>query len=112
VARHTESLTFDDLLGAVKRLLDPKGAFAVVLPVTEGNQFREQAVGFGLSCHRSMAFYSRKGKTQERWLMEFSFQGKCLVGLADVEPEELVLYEDEDRWTEGYSKLTSGFYLR
>ncbi|HMJ68701.1 MAG TPA: methyltransferase [Cyclobacteriaceae bacterium] len=108
VARHTETLTFDDLLVAVKRLLDPNGAFAVVLPVNEGNLFREQAGQYGLSCHRSMAFYSRKEKQQERWLMEFSFAGKQ----KEVNSEKVILYEDGDQWTERYAALMREFYLR
>jgi tRNA1Val (adenine37-N6)-methyltransferase len=108
VARHTETLTFDDLLAAVKRLLDPNGSFAVVLPVNEGNQFREQAAQYELSCHRSMAFYSRKEKQQERWLMEFSFTGKR----NEVSSETVALYEDGDQWTERYATLMREFYLR
>jgi tRNA1Val (adenine37-N6)-methyltransferase len=107
VARHAETLTFDDLLTSVKRLLDEKGTFAVVLPVAEGNDFRSQADRYGLVCHRSMAFYSRKEKPQERWLMEFSFKGKR----KETGSEVVVLYEEGDRWSERYSKLTKEFYL-
>jgi tRNA1Val (adenine37-N6)-methyltransferase len=108
MARHTETLSFDDLLMAVKRLLSADGTFASVLPVAEGNQFREEAERYGLVCHRSMAFFSRKGKPQERWCMEFAFSGtrKAVVS------ETVVLYEDGEHWTDRYAELTREFYLR
>lgn len=106
-ARHDETLSFDDLFDSVRRLLDADGTFAVVLPVTEGNMFREQADRFGLACHRSMAFYSRKGKPQERWCMEFSRKGKK----KELEPEPMILYEEGEKWSEGYTTLTGEFYL-
>lgn len=108
IARHRETLTFDELLTAVKRLLDERGTFAVVLPVAEGNLFREQAGRYGLVCHRSMAFYSRKGKSPERWLMEFSFEGRR----KKTEPEMLVLYEKDEQWSDPYIALTKEFYVR
>jgi tRNA1Val (adenine37-N6)-methyltransferase len=107
-ARHTETLSFDDLLMSVKRLLDPRGIFAIVLPVNEGNLFRELAAKYGLSCHRSMAFYSRKEKPQERWLMEFSITGNR----QKLEEETLVLYEENDKWNDKYLSLTKEFYLK
>lgn len=107
-ARHTETLSFEDLLISVKRLLNPNGTFALVLPVVEGNQFREEAIRHGLACYRSMAFYSRKGKPQERWCMEFTFQGKK----EEMGLETVVLYENGDQWTEGYLELTREFYLQ
>lgn len=107
VARHAETLSFDDLLGAVKRLLDVNGTFAVVLPVTEGNQFREEAGRAGFHCHRSMAFYSRPGKPQERWCLEFSFMGKR----TGSHQETIVLYDEGEKWSAGYTKLTGEFYL-
>lgn len=103
-ARHTETLSFEDLLGAVRRLLKKNGRFAVVLPVAEGNSFHALATRFGLYCNRSLAFFSREGKPQERWLFEFAAERKMPV------EEKLVLYGGAE-WSEGYRKLTAEFYL-
>lgn len=104
-ARHTQTLTHVDLLQHVKRLLAPQGIFAIVLPTVEGDQFKLQATAFGLFCQRSLAFFSREGKPQERWLLEFS--------LARTTPttEKLVLYQRDEIWTEDYTRLTFPFYL-
>ncbi|HZY82118.1 MAG TPA: methyltransferase [Cyclobacteriaceae bacterium] len=107
-ARHTQSLSFEELLVSAKRLLNPSGIFAVILPFTEGGQLKSMALSSGLNCHRSMAFYSRKGKPQERWLMEFSLEGRRVT----TEPETIVLYTEGERWSEGYVDLTRDFYIR
>ena len=106
-ARHAETLSFDDLLTSIKRLLAPEGRFAVVLPFAEGNVFLETAGRYEFKCHRTMAFYTRAGKPQERWLMEFSAKGKTQVKDAGT----VILYGDGDKWSEDYRHLTGDYYL-
>jgi tRNA1Val (adenine37-N6)-methyltransferase len=105
VARHTETLSFDDLLLASSRLLKPDGRLALILPATEGSEFRHLALRYGYKCHRSTAFYSREGKPQERWLMEFSKNG------IETEPGRFVLHGDGEAWSGEYRELTGEFYL-
>jgi len=105
--RHTETLSFDELLHAAKRLVAPDGRLAVILPFTEGNRFKDAAQKIGFECHRSMAFYSRLGKPQERWVMEFSTRGK----IPAKETEILALYDEGEKWTKEYTRLTEPFYL-
>lgn len=107
VARHTEALSFDALLMSVKRLLSPDGRFAVILPVVEGDDFRVRARNAGLYCTKLMAFYTRRAKPQERWLMEFSLRETTEA----LKPETLTLYESTDRQTDAYKALTGDFYL-
>jgi tRNA1Val (adenine37-N6)-methyltransferase len=125
-ARHTETLSYDDLLTAVARLLTEDGTLAIILPTVEGNEFRQLAVNYGLQCHRSTAFFSRVGKVQERWLMEFS-RARTLEGslvLTPARPElsvggdgtevvasRLVLHGEGESWSEQYKELTKEFYL-
>ena len=100
-ARHTETLPFDDLLSAAtnKRL-------AVVLPTAEGNLFRDKAREYGLHCNRSLSFYSRRNKPQERWLMEFSFKETGTV------TENLVLYGEKESWSNDYIRLVKEFLTK
>lgn len=104
VARHTHSLTHAELLTHVTRLLSPEGRFAIVLPVVEGNAFRHLALTNGYHCHRSLAFFTRAGKPQERWLFEFARFSRTTIN------ESLTLYEG-DHWSEAYQRLTGAFYL-
>lgn len=104
-ARHTPSLTFEELITAVLRLLTPDGRFAVVLPVKEGNDFVAKAQFKGLYCQKQLAFYARIEKPQERWLFEFSRTSSLVLN-----NEKLTLYEGAE-WSEAYKKLISDFYL-
>ncbi|HEY0743651.1 MAG TPA: methyltransferase [Chryseosolibacter sp.] len=104
-ARHSNELSFEDLLEAVTHSLSATGRFAVVLPFTEGNHFIRLAEGFGLHAHRQMSFRSRKEKPIERLLIEFSRQE------GEMKREELLLYKINEEWTDEYRRLTKDFYL-
>jgi len=104
LARHTESLSFTDLLEGADRLLTPAGRLAVILPVTEATHFRQLASN-RFQVIRICQFRSRKHKPVERILIEFARQSP------GEKAEELVLYADGDHWTKEYKNLTSPFYL-
>lgn len=104
--RHTHHLTFEELIQHSIRLLKPNGRLAVVLPYQEGLNFKQIAHDLGLHLHRQLAFFSRKGKQQERWLFEFGFEKQLL------HEETLTLYDDGDTKSEKYILLTADFYLR
>jgi tRNA1Val (adenine37-N6)-methyltransferase len=104
-ARHTGSLSSRDLLAAAKGHLSKAGTFSIILPTAEGIQFQSMAEEFGLYNSRRLAFFSRKQKPQERWLMEYSFQDRAHV------TETLILYEHGDEWSEEYKILIRDFYV-
>ncbi len=105
-ARHTHSLSFNDLLDAVDRLMAPGGRLSIILPAVEGTIFREAALAYGLHCSRLWHFRPRNGKPVERLLMEF--------GRDNVSPEtgEIVMYADGNEWTEAFKTLSRDFYLK
>jgi tRNA1Val (adenine37-N6)-methyltransferase len=100
-ARHTQTLSFDDLLSAARNR-----KLAIVLPTVEGNLFQEKATGYGLHCNRRLAFFSRPYKQQERWLLEFSQKR------TEVTNETLVLYDEEDKWSKDYVTLVKEFLTK
>jgi tRNA1Val (adenine37-N6)-methyltransferase len=105
-ARHTQSLTYQALLDHSIKFLKKSGRLAVVLPYEEGNQFLLLANNHKLFCIRQLAFYSRHGKPQERWLFEFSFEDK------EALKEKLILHGEGDSWSDEYKNLTRDFYLK
>ena len=104
-ARHTGALSNGDLLAAVKRLLSRAGTFSVILPTAEGVQFQSAAKEFGLYPSRLLAFFPRKQKTSERWLMEFTFKQQS------APTEKLILHDQGNQWSDEYKALTGDFYL-
>jgi tRNA1Val (adenine37-N6)-methyltransferase len=109
--RHTTTLTHEELLTAVARLLQADGRFCVILPFTSQEQFTALAKLSNLHLRRLLAFSSRPGKQVERYLMEFSFQPGPLV------QEEITLYANDfdgtgrDHWSSDYRQLVGDFYL-
>lgn len=105
-ARHTETLSLNDLITNAIRLLHKTGRLSVVLPTNEGEYFIAAAREHQFYCIRRCEFYSREHKPLERLLLEFGFQE------TSCETEKLLLYEKDEIWTEGYKALTRDFYLK
>lgn len=99
IARHTTTLTHDDLLKAVVRLLDLAGIFAVIVPTEDIIKIAKHS---GLYCNRKTSVIPRN--KVERFLLEFSRTEKVSV------EDELILHDGERRG-DGYRKLTQEFYL-
>ncbi|MBI3220006.1 MAG: methyltransferase [Bacteroidetes bacterium] len=105
-ARHTQSLSFEELISHSLRLLTIEGKLAIVLPFEEGNLFQSLAEQHGLFPTSRLAFYSRQGKPQERWLIEFS---KTKL---PIKEEQLILHGEGETWSDDYQNLTRSFYLK
>lgn len=105
--RHTDSLSHNQLLEGTNRLLNTTGRLAVVLPTEEGNRFMEQAAKQNFYIKRSTAVFSKVGKPQERWLLEFGKQAT-----EHIEQSSLSLLDATGQWTQEYRLLTSDFYLK
>ncbi|MBX2945261.1 MAG: methyltransferase [Cyclobacteriaceae bacterium] len=108
VARHTESLSFQDLLEAANKWLNPAGRLAVILPAAEGKLFKTWAQAAGMVCIREWTFQTRRNKPVERQLMEFARMHKT------IEHGKILLYEHDsgETWATDYINLTRDFYLK
>lgn len=104
-ARHSVSLTPQELLKHAKELLPTYGRLAIILPYNEGNRFIEEASKFEFYLNKQMAFFTRKDKPQERWLLDFSFQEK------PISFSSITLYDEVNNLSKEYKQLTSEFYL-
>ncbi len=105
-ARHTRSLSFEELITHSLRLLNTDGRMAIILPFEEGNLFQSLAEQHGLFATSRLAFYSRQGKPQERWLLEFS------KIKSSTKEAQLILHGEGEAWSEDYQNLTRAFYLK
>jgi tRNA1Val (adenine37-N6)-methyltransferase len=106
LARHTQNLSFPDLLSNASRLLAEKGRLAVILPYNEGLKVIDVARNEGLHASRKTGFRSRAEKPVERLLIEFSREKH------DAEKSDLVLYDKGNAWSQDYKMLTREFYLK
>lgn len=106
-ARHADLLPFSDMVSAVKKLLSDNGKFCVILPVKEGEKFRDLAEtkGFYLSKLTRIRTTEDK-KTEKRWLMQFEFKPRSFS-------ENSIVIEKDKRhdYSEEYKALTKEYYL-
>lgn len=105
-ARHTEQLTFEEVLSTTEKLLTPSGKLNLILPYTEGLQFIDLANHKGLYCSRKWIFRTRANKPVERFLLEFAWEK------TETEKGEILLYSEAENWSPDYKALTRNFYLR
>mgnify|MGYP000265313344 CR=1 FL=1 len=106
-ARHTDELSFNDLITNVTQLLNPEGIFSLILPITEAEQFILLAKEEKLFLNRKCVVKPNQTKPTKRVLMEFSLQQKELI-------KEALTIETATRhqYTKEYISLTKDFYLK
>ncbi|MGZ3919584.1 MAG: tRNA1(Val) (adenine(37)-N6)-methyltransferase [Bacteroidia bacterium] len=107
IARHADLLPFEDLITGVKKLLDDKGKFCLILPKNEAAIFREMAQQKGLYLSKLLRVRTRSDKDSEkRHIMQFEFK--------ETEFSESTLVIESDRnmkYSDEYRELTKDYYL-
>jgi tRNA1Val (adenine37-N6)-methyltransferase len=107
MARHSDSLPFEDLIDCVTKLLDSKGKFCLILPKNEAGIFRKMAELKGLYLSKLLRIRTKPDKESEkRHLMQFEFKE------TEFSESTLVLEENESRnYTQAYKEFTKDYYL-
>ncbi len=103
--RHTVKLPHGDLLDAARKLLQPQGRLAVILPYLEGLRFGELAASYGFYLCRRTKVRPLPHQPFNRLLLEFA---------RDVRPlkeSELVIQDAQGQWSADYVELTRPFYI-
>lgn len=106
-ARHTQSLSFEELTMCVSSLLNPGGIFTVIIPADSDEVFTANASEAGLFPRRKTFVLSIPEAAPKRLLLEF---GK----VADaIEESELTIEAGTPKdYTPEYRALTGDFYLK
>ncbi len=106
-ARHTRSLSFEDLRDSVCRLLSEGGRFAIILPRLEMEQFVAICVGY-LYPLRRMDVQPLVGGEVKRVMIEFS-----TLQVVDIVKSTIAIEKGErHNYTKEYKNLCSDFYLK
>ena len=105
--RHTDNLSFEDLIESVYILLNDSGKFCVVLPFAEGVIFEALAKAKNLFCTKKVNVKGRDFKPTERLLMQFEKIEKHIT------ESHLIIQNTPKRhdYTSDYIELTKDFYL-
>lgn len=105
-ARHTDTLSPDDLISTVDVLLAPEGRFSVIYPPQEADAFEKAARAKGLFCHRRTKVRGTPGNEFKRILQEFARSETVPV------EDELTIEIVRHQYTPEYIALTRDFYLK
>ena len=103
-ARHSDSLSFRDILSFAAGRLSPEGRLSLILPSEGLRDLRRCAASFGLHPFRLLYIKTTAAKQPRRVVAEFS------TAAAEVEEQCLTLSEAGEKTGE-YRLLTQDFYL-
>lgn len=106
LARHTNTLGYNDLLASVKKLLKPDGRFALVLPALESKTFLKEAENQGFFLQKEMKIVPIEGKEPNRINMQL-----VVNQVDEVESETFVLRNKDHTFTNYYKDFLKDYYL-
>lgn len=106
-ARHTDSLTHEELISFSKKILSQNGKLCIILPVNEGKVCKIFAEKSGLFCSKMVSVFSKPNTEAKRLLLEFGFENK------ETEISELTIEtEIRHQYTREFTELAKDFYLK
>ena len=99
IARHTDTLSYAELMQAAYRLLTDDGEFSVIVPFDYRKRMEDEAVFVGFFPRRVLGFRTSERKPIKRYLLSF-------VKHPMATENSIITFGDE-----AYKELTKDFYL-
>ena len=106
-ARHTDSLSYSELIKHSERLLKDDGMLALVLPIEAEEDILSLAAAAGLLLTHITYVHTKPGKPTKRILIAL----KKGTGNEKVSSNNFYIESEDSPRSEGYRKLTEEFYL-
>ena len=104
-ARHTDSLSAEDLMRKTAELLTEEGHFSIILPSEQIEELIQIGERVGLYPSRRTHVITRPGLSPKRTLVEFCKRN------TSYQTDELIVELDRHVYSEEYIALTRDFYL-
>ncbi len=115
LARHTDTLSYDDLMAHGSRLLAPNGIFSVILPIEAEEEIITRAAQHGLYPTRLCRVRGNERKPFKRVMLDFVKAPETFEpsNPRTFEPHitTLTLEDAPNHRSEAYAHLTRDFYL-
>ena len=102
MARYTKQSHLNWLEWAATRLSE-NGRISFVLPYDAGETLIESTALF---CIKQTNVITKVGKMSQRMLLTFSKQSQVSI------QDQLVIYDEDNQYTEAFIELTKDFYLK
>lgn len=110
MARHTDSLSYDELLAHSVRLLNERGVLTLILPAETENEIRTLAASHGLCMTHCTHVFSKAGKAAKRVVITFALNTGIPESL-NPETDTLILENESGGRSTAYQELMKDFYL-
>ena len=104
IARHADTLTFDQLISGAKYRLGPNGRLCVIIPSQSFTEFKETARISGFYLWKQTTVVPKVGKTPKRVMLEFSLERSYPI------VDELIILESNGSYSKQFKLLTAPFY--
>lgn len=110
-ARHTDELSFEELIESAEKLLSKEGKFSVIIPYSEEENFIGIANKRNLIAISSVRIIPKVGKDPKRSVITFC---KCKNKInCNINVTELVIEKEERHcYSDEFKNLTADFYLK
>ncbi len=99
IARHTDALTYAELMHSAYRLLSDDGEFSVIVPFDYRKRMEDEAIFVGFFPHHMLGIRTIESKPLKRYLLSF-------VKHPIESDNKIITLGDEE-----YNSLTEDFYL-
>ena len=106
-ARHTLSLSYQQLMAAAYRLLSEEGRFSLIMPSDFSRQLESEAHLAGFFLSRVYGIRTIEGKPVKRYLIELRKQPQ-----AEVIKKDVLIEDAPNVRSEWYRELTKDFYIK
>lgn len=106
LARHTNTLSYNDLLSAVKKIMKPEGRFSLVLPAIESKTFLKDAENHGFYLEKELLIVPIEGKEPNRINMQL-----VVNQVNSIKTETFVLRHPDHSFTKEYKDFLKDYYL-
>lgn len=105
-ARHTDTLSYEELLASCEQLLTADGVLSLILPAESEQVVLEKAQSIGLYPTRLVHVYSKPGKPVKRILLELQKRND-----QPCEESHFYIESESSPRSDEYTALTKDFYL-
>jgi tRNA1Val (adenine37-N6)-methyltransferase len=110
-ARHTDTLSFEDLVDSAVKLLAEKGKFTVIIPYSNEKDFIKIADSKNLFAESLVRVIPKIGKEPKRSVITFYKQvenSNCNINVTEL----VIETENRHCYSEEFKSLTADFYLK
>ena len=108
-ARHTDTLSYEELVKHSARLLKENGQLALILPAEAETEVRALAAQYDLYCSRVTRVQSKATKPAKRVMLCFS--RNLEIQNSGIQEDKLILEDEKGGRSLPYQKLCQEFYL-